>query len=801
MLSDLRYALRQLAKSPGFSAAVVLTLALGIGANTAIFSVVSAFVLRPLPYDQPEQLVTLYEKSPSQGFSQFSVSGPKYLAWRAENQVFQEMGALSVRAGTLAGTGEPTSVTVCEVTPSCMSVFRFRTQLGRLFAGDESQRGKEQAVVLSHRFWLSQTGAREDILGQSIRLDGRQCVVVGVLAPGGLANWEGGDVVFTLLSDSRLSRAPGQHYYQVFGRLKPGISLGLCRSRMETLTAQLNQREPQFGDWAPDVVSFRNDNLSNWPGLQTVLLLQGAVAAVLLLACANTACLLLVRGTGRKREIAIRLALGGSRWQVIRQLLIESLLLSVAGGLLGVLFSHWGMQAAKHWLTAQNITLWTDVRTDGSVLVFSSLVSAATGFLSGILPAWQTTRTDLQSTLKSTAAAASRGRHRSLNTMAVVQVSLSFVLLLSAGLFTRNLLRLRDVSLGYDAHNLLTFDTGLPATRVPGSSPNQFIDSTLDRLRTVHGIRSVAVADTVAEYGAVYDFWVDGKRPDAAGPLNQTQLRRVSPDYFRAMGLSLLRGRAFTSSDRGGSGQLAIINDVLAQRFFPGQDPIGAQVHTGNGPENHYTIVGVSSAERLGGPAGQLAPMVYVPIQQNWSGPAYYPLVFVVRVDRFFLGWEKTIKQEIRSLNPGAIINVRRLETWMEATLISQKLTSFTFAAFALAALLLAALGIYTVVAHIVGQRTSEFGIRMALGAPRREIRRLVLRQGFAIILLGIALGMVGALLSTRILAHFLPGFDPKDPMTLACVSALSFAAALSACWLPARRATRVNPIEALRAD
>lgn len=801
MLSDLRHALRQLARSPTFTVAVVLTLALGIGANTAIFSVVNAFLLRPLPYDRSEELVTVYEKSPARGFFQNSVSGPKYLAWRAENQVFEEMGALSVRGGTLTDGGETRPVVVCEVTPSCMGVFRFPTQFGRLFASDEGQRGKNQVVVLSHKFWLSQTGGREDIVGQNIRLDGRPCLVVGVLAPGGLSNWEGGEVVFTPLSATRLSQGPELHYYQVFGRLKPGVSLDLCRSQMDALTVQLNRKEPRFGDWAPDIVSFREDNLSNWPGLQTVLLLQAAVGALLLLACANTACLLLVRGNRQRREIAIRLALGASRYQIVRQLLIESTLLSIAGGLLGLLLTQWGIQGAKHWLGTQGITFWTEVRPDNAVLLFAILLSITTGLVSGLLPAWQSTKRDVHSTLKTTGGTASGGRNRSLNAMAIAQVSLSFVLLLSAGLFTRNLLRLRSVSVGYNPHNLLAVDTGLPSKGQPTASPAQFIDAALERLRTIPGVSSVAVTDTLASYGATYSFWIAGKEPDALGPLNQTQLRRVSPDYFGANHLALLRGRGFTPADRDGSEPVAIINETLAQRFFAGADPIGAHVQTGSGPENRYTIVGVSRAERLGGPAGDLAPMVYVPIQQNWTGWAYYPLSFIVRIERLTVGQEKTIKRELTSLNPGATVDVRNLENWMDSTLMSQKLTSFAFTSFAFAALLLTGLGIYSVVSHVVSRRTNEFGIRTALGAPRHEILRLVLAQGLRITIAGTSVGLVGSLLLTHVLAHFLPGFDPKDSSTIAAVFILSVSVAIVACWLPARRATRVNPIEALRAE
>lgn len=798
---DIRHGLRTLAKSPGFTVVVVLILAIGVGANTAVFSVVNAFLFKPLPYDHPQELVTLYEKSAQQGFFQNSVSGPKYLAWRAENRVFQEMGALSVRNATLVGASEAASVVICEVTPSCMEVFRFRTCLGRLLLDDDDQRGKDQVIVLSHQFWQSRLGGREDILGQSIVLDDRHHIVVGVLAPGGLANWEGGDVAFTPLPAERLSYSPEAHYYQVFGRLTPSVTLASCRSQMESLTTRINQGDTRFGDWMPDIVSFRDDNLGNWPGLQTVLLLQGAVAAVLLLACFNAACLLLVRGIGRKRELAIRLSTGATRWQVMRQLLFESTLLAVTGGLLGLLLSYWGVQGAKYWLGVQNITLWTDVQANRVVLAFSVVLSAITGLVSGILPAWQTTKVDVQSTLKATAGSISGGHHRILNAMAMAQITLSFLLLVSAGLFIRNLARLRGVSTGYDPRNLLVLETSLPWRRLHGVSPDQFIEVVRDRLKTLPGIRSVAAADALVNYGAIHRFWVEGRIPDLSGPLNQTQLRRISPDYFDAMGLTLSRGRDFTSVDRRGSEPVAIINETLAERFFPGEDPIGFHVQTGEGIENRYTIIGVSRAERLASPAGRLEPMVYVPSLQGWPRLDSYPMAFALRTERYSPELKKTIDREMRALDPGLAVTVREMEPWMEATLLSQRLSSFVFTAFAVTALLLSSLGIYSVMAHLVSRPTGEFGIRMALGAQRGGIVWLVLGRGLRITLMGTSLGWVGSILLSRVLAHFLIDFNPKDPITFGCVTVLSFVVAVFACCVPAHKAMKIDPIAALRRE
>ncbi|HTZ21011.1 MAG TPA: ABC transporter permease [Opitutaceae bacterium] len=807
-LRDLRFAARLLRKSPGFTITAVAILALGIGANTAIFSVVNAFMLRPLPYDKANELVVLYENSQEKRIDRFAVAGPKYLEWRKQNTVFQELGALSVGTQNLTGGMEPVPVVTCQVTPSCLRVWRFRPELGRLFAEDEDQAGKNQLVILTHRLWQARFGGRTDVIGQTIRLDGKLHTVIGVLTDGGLANWDGSEAVFIPLAEEKVRDGPGVHYYQAFGRMKPGITLEQCRAEMTMLTGRINQHEPRFGDWGVVIVSLREDELGEWPGWQTILLLQGAVLAVLLIACANTANLLLARAASRKKEIAIRLAMGGSRGRVIRQLLIESMLLALLGGAAGVALAAVGLGAANRWLVTQDITLWTTVRLDPGVLAFSVGLSVLTGVVFGLVPAWQTTKADVQSALKGTSRNATGGvaHRRTLDALVVVEIGLALILLIGAGLFLRNLVQLRGVHPGYDPTNVLALNVALTEARYPGDDQrNQFVASALERLQTLPGVRGAAASDMLPlRGGSSWDLWVEGRKPHAPNTWGGAQLRRISPDYFRTMGGTLLSGRTFTAADRRGSESVAIISESLARRFFPGEDPIGAHVGTGDGIASPHTIVGVVRDERIFGVTSRPEPVIYVPCFQGWfkGSRTSYNLDFAVRTGGDPLLLAKSIQAEIRALDPEmAFANVQSLERSVSGSLLSQRLNSFMLGSFSLTALLLAALGIYGVMANAVSQRTNELGIRVAIGASARDILRLVVGRGLWLTALGVTLGLAGALAFTRFLKSFLFDISPTDPWVFAGVTLFLAAIALVACWLPARRATKVDPVAALRAE
>jgi len=807
-LRDLRFAVRLLRKSPGFTFTAVAILALGIGANTAIFSAIHSFMLRPLPYDHAEELVVLNENDLPRGVESWSVAGPKYLEWRRQSRSFQEMGALSVFTENLTGGDEPLPVVTCHVTPSCLRVWRFKPQLGRLFVEDEDRAGRNQLVIVSHRLWQHRFGGRRDIVGQTVRLDDQPHTVIGVLADGGLANWENSEIALVPLAAETISDGPGGHYYQVFGRLKPGVTQAQAQAEMTALAERLRKENRLFGDWGVSLSSLRAAYMTEWPGWQNVLLLQGAVVLVLLIACANAANLLLARAAARRREIAIRLAMGGSRWRVIRQLLVESLLLALLGGVAGVALAAAGIEVIKHWLAAQDITLWTEVRLEPAVLVFSAGLAGLTGVAFGLVPAWQTTKVDLQTALKGASPHATGGvaHRRTLDALAVAEISLALVLLIGAGLLLRNLAGLRRVSPGFDAGRVLTMNLALSPSRYSGDvQRNQFVASAVERLQALPGVRAAAAADILPLGGrSDWDFWVVGRKRGAPNSFGVVQLRRVSPEYFRALGVTLVRGRAFTPADRLGGASVAIVNESLARKFFPDADPIGERVGTGDSIASPHTVIGVVCDERVSGVASQAEPVLYVPRAQGWfkGSNANYGLALAVRTDGDPLVLAQSAPAAIRALDPDlAVAQVRPLAWQLDNTLLSQRLVSFLVGAFALTALLLAALGIYGVMANAVSQRTNELGIRLALGAQASDILRLVVVRGLWLTALGVTLGLVGAFAFTRFLKSFLFDISPTDPWVFAGVTLFLAAVALLACWLPARRATKVDPVVALRAE
>jgi putative ABC transport system permease protein len=806
--NDIRYGLRMLARNPGFAAAAILILAIGIGANTAIFSVVNAFVIRPLPYDRAEELVSVYENDPNQGIDRFSVAGPKYLDWRRENTVFQEMGALAACTQNLAGSGEPMPVTTCQVTPSYLRTWRLRPFLGRLFEEDEDQAGKNQLVILSHSLWTKRCGGRQDILGRTLRLDGKPHTVIGVLSTGGMACLDGSEVAFVPLPAQRIQDGPGVHYYQVVARRRPGMSIEQSQAAMTVLADALRKKNPAYGGWGVTLLSLRRDLLGEWPDWRTIILLQGAVLAVLLIACANTANLLLSRAASRGKEIAIRLAVGGSRLGVMRQLLCESVLLALLGGAVGIVLAASGVGAATRWLQAQNIQLWTEVRLDGSVLAFSVVLAALTGVFFGVVPAWQTTKADVQTTLKGASHNATRGiaHRRMLDALTVAEIGLALVLLVCAGLFVRNLLGLRNTDPGFDPAHVLTMKVSLTETRYPDDPQrDRFVESAIERVQAIPSVRAAAITDVLPMAGgSSWDFWVEGRPRGAPNSWGGAQLRRISPDYFRAMGVPLLRGRAFTPSDRQGALSVAIVNETLVRQFFPGADPIGARVGTGDSIASPHAIVGVVKDERIFGLTSKPEPVVYVPTAQGWFKGANtsYALSIAVRTDADPLSLAKTVQREIRTLDPEmAFADVRPMERLVDGSLLSERLGSFMLGGFSMIALILASLGIYAVCANAVSQRTNEIGIRMALGAQMGDVLRLVLGRGMVLTALGLGIGLVGALVFTRVLRSFLHGISPTDPWTFVVVAVFLAAVALLACTIPARTAARVDPMKALRCE
>lgn len=807
-MNDLRYAFRQLAKSPGFTAVVVAILALGIGANTAIFSMVSALMLRPLPYDRPDELVAIYENLPSRNLDAFSVAGPKYLEWRKRNTVFQEMGALAANTQSLIGTAEPVSVLTCQVSPSYLRVWRMRTTMGRLFADDEDRAEKRDVAVLTHSLWQRRFDGRRDILGSSIRLDGRPHTVIGVTAPGGLIALEGCDMVFVPLAAEKVADGPGVHYYQVAARLKPGVTVAQSQEAMTALADALRKEDRRFGDWGVVVRSMRADLLGGWPDPRTVLLLEGAVVLVLFVACANTANLLLARAAARRKEIAIRLSLGGSRGRIIRQLLTESVLLSLLGGVAGVVLATFVVDAANLWLEGRDFVVWSKVVVDRAVLAFSLGLSVVTGVLFGLVPAWQTTKPDVQSALRGAGQNATAGvaHRRMLDLLAVAEIALALVLLVGAGLFVRTLSRWRQTPLGFDPASVIAVQTSLTELRHASNvERSQFVSTAVQRLQALPGVDHAAAIDVLPMGGnSSWDLYIVGRPRNERSSYGGAEVRRISPEYFPTMSVPLHRGRGFTAADAAGAPAVAIINTTVAHKYFPNVDPIGCHIELGDGIANPKTIVGVVPDERVTGVTATAPAIVYVPLAQGWfkgSGTSY-GVNFVVHTDGKPAALAKSVQRELRALDPDlAFARLLPMSRLVDATLMSELMRSGLLTAFSAIALLLAALGVYGVMANSVSQRANEFGVRLALGANPAAILRLVFRRGLLLIAAGAAVGLAAALAGTRLLRSFLHDISPTDALTFTVMTLFLAAVAGVAIWLPARRATRVNPVEALRAE
>lgn len=797
---DLVYAWRQMRRNPGFAAVVVLTLALGIGANAAIFSVVNAFVLRPLPFEKDEELVSLYECN--KDTPQFQVSGTKYLDWREKNDVFAEIGAIQAVELNLTGNGEPVPITALSATPSYLRLLHVRPRIGRLFAENEDQSGYDRIVLLGDQLWRNRFGGRTDVLGQSVRLNGRPYSIVGVLPPG-TAFLEGPDLAFIPLSLAKLREDRGHwHSFDALARLKPSVSIMQAQAAMSVIARQ-HEKVYERG-WGIVVKSLRKDLLEGWPEGRTILLLQAAVLLVLLIACANTANLLLARSVSRSKEIAVRLAVGGSRFRVVRQLLIESVLLASLGGVLGVWLAAAAVPLVNAWARQQGIILWSEIRLDGAVLGFSVGLSLITGVVFGLAPALKTAKVDLQTLLRgvSSATSGTRGRRWTLEVLAVAQIGLALPLLIGAGLVVRNLVQLRSSDFGFHPADVLAMRVTLPDSKYKSDGErSRFFDAALDRVQAVPGVRHAAAIHTLPmEGGFSLTFDITGKRTYTDADNHVAQVRRISSDYFRTMGVAIMQGRAFERYDQQGTESVAVVNECLARRFFPNGDAIGAHIDISDGMRNPRAVVGVTKDEKVFGLTGEVVPMLYVPYGQGqWgAGTTFY---FLIQAGADPLPLVKPVQNAIRDIDPDmAFANVRPMEWFVSNSILSERTTSFLMGSFSLTALLLAVLGIYGAMVTTVSQRTQEIGIRMALGAQIGDVLRYVVGRGLMLTVLGLGVGLAAAFVLTRFLKSLLHGVSPTDPWTFVVLTVLLAAVALAACWLPARRATKVDPAVELRA-
>jgi len=803
---DIRYGFRMLWKSPGFTLVTVLALALGIGANTAIFSVVNTVLLRPLPYPNGERIVYIGEWS--QQVPEMSVSYPNFQDWRAQQTTMEQIAAFRSANYVLTGVGEPERLDGRQVSAGFFNVLGVTPTLGRNFSPDEDRPGANPVALISHGFWQRRLGGDPSVINKPLQLNNESFTVIGVLPQ--TFEWQSPVDVFVpvgLRSDQPNMTERGNHPgMYVLGLLKPNVTVEQARTEIKAIAERLAQQYPDTNGGQSAVLDSLQARAVEdiRPAL---LILLGAVGFVLLIACANVANLLLARAASRSKEIAIRTALGAGRGRIIRQLLTESLLLSVLGGALGLLFAMWGIDALLAALPEDLPRLLVSgIGLDMPVLLFTLAVSILTGLLFGLAPALQASKSNLNETLKDGGrTSAGAGRQHVRNLLVVSEVALSLLLLVSAGLLIKSFSRLQETDLGFDPTNVLTLRVPLPEARYKESGQvANFWDELLRRVRALSGVESAGLTRGLPMNGGIESgVMVEGQETtnpkDAVVAVNLF----AEPGYFKTMNVQLLKGRFLSEQDTIDAPLAAIVDELFVARFFPNTDPIGKRLRIGGDRAPLRNIVGVFKHMKHYGPDEEGRAEIYTPYKQipaeNFAA-ANRSLWLAVKTKGDPTSLAPAIRNEVSQIDKDQpISNVGTMEQIVAATVAPQKFATWLLAVFAASAMLLAAIGIYGVMAYSVTQRTHEIGIRMALGAGRRDVLRMVVSQGMKLALVGVALGLVGAFALTRLLSSLLFGVSATDPLTYGVVSLLLASVALLACLIPARKATRVDPMIALR--
>jgi predicted permease len=806
MFQDLRLGLRMLLKNPGFTAVIVVTLALGIGANVALFSVINGVLLNPLPFSQPDQLVTLDQSKPN--FETGAIPYPNFRDLQKENRTFSAMAISRGFAFSLLGAGEAERVSARLVSADFFSVLDVKPALGRTFAPGEDQPGDAPLVVISADLWQRKFGAAQDVVGKGLTLDDKSYTIVGVL-PAGFSLFRTTDVYVPIgqWNNPALkirSAALGLHG---IGRLKPGVTIEQGQADVNRVMANL-------------AVAYRETNKGNGSKVSslkarmigdigpTLWMLLGAVGFVLLIACMNVSNLLLARSTSRTREFAIRAALGAGRWRLLRQSLTESLLLALAGGGLGLVVASWGTNAALAVLPT-TLPRAAEVGLDSRVLIFTLAISLFTGILFGLAPALKTSGWRLSEALKEGGRGTSSGRGRAQGVLVAVEMALAVVLLIGAGLMIRSLSAIWNVDPGFRSDNVLTFSLSLSPSMNTASpeATRAALRELSDQIASSPGVRAVSFSAGAIPLAGEDDlfFWVDGQpKPASQSEMSMALVYRVEPGYLAAMGIPLKRGRFFTDQDDERSQSVCVIDEVFARKHFGDADPVGKRIlQEGQDPQQIIGVVGHVKQWSIDSDEQEtLQAQLYEPFRQ-FSNNSMNGLAAGLGVITRFEGASapfESIRHVVQSQNKQNVVS--RPQTMNEViagTLANRRFSMILLDAFAVVALLLASLGLYGVVSYLVGQRTHELGIRLALGAQRKDVLRLVLNQGMKMALGGVAFGLVAALGLTRLLAKMLYGVSTTDPATFAVITLLLTTVALLACYVPARRATKVDPLVALR--
>jgi putative ABC transport system permease protein len=809
LLQDLRYGLRVLAKAPGFTGVVILTLALGIGANTAIFSVVNTVLLQPLPFPEPDRLVDVFGINERTNERGRALSYPDFVDLRTQNRTLESMAAYDEGVSILSGVGEPLHLRIGIVSANLFSVLHASPTVGRLFASNEDQPGT-RVVMLSHGLWKGHFGGDPNIAGRPIKLDEKIYTIAGVM-PASFQfpiDAEPMDLWTTMAAnmetqngDPAMTAQRGAHFLRVVGRLKQGATLGHVNADFKSIAVSLQEQFPDtnrhFGLGAqPQIEALVGDFR---PAL---LMVVGAVAFLLLIACANAANLLLARAAGRQREVAIRTSIGAGRSRIIRQLLTESLLLSVGGGILGLVFAEWGTKLFAH-LPSVQIPRLAGAKVDLPVLGFTLVVSLLTGVLFGLAPALHSLRFDMFRYLKEGGRAVTEGiSHTRLRSIFVIaEVSLAVILMAGASLLLESMLHLLRVSPGFDPEGVLTFNINLPDTRYGKSEQSgDFYLHLLERLRGLPGVKNASGVMPLPLSNAILrtTFQVE-TRPVAKSEEPVTNIRAIGLDYFRTMRIPILAGRDFKGGDDRQAKPVVIINQTLARTIFPNEDPIGKHIQpriSASGPSVMREIIGVVGDVKHRNLWQESSAESYVPYDQVALGQ----MTVVVRTAGEPMGLLSAAREQVKAMDAELpIYHVQSLAEYVAASLAQKRFTTALCGFFAAAGLLLAVIGLFGVISYNVEQRTHELGVRLAIGAEKADILRLVLSHGMRVTVVGIATGLLGALALVKVLKGQLYGVTATDPFTLLGVAFLLGVAALTACYFPARRATRVDPLVALR--
>lgn len=796
LIKDIRYGVRSLLKRPGFTAIAVITLALGIGANTTLFSFVNGILLRPLPYKDPGQLVILDENSPKQGITSFAVSYPNFLDWRAQNQVFEDIATYQAGTYSLVGAGDPEQVPGARITQGLFEVLGVSPQLGRTINAEEDRPETNNAVLISHNLWERRFASAENAVGQSLIVNGLPRTIVGVM-PSGFKFPDTAELWVPMALNEKLWTR-NDHGLRSVARLKPNITIEQAQSEMNLIARRIEEQHPVTNEgMGVNVISLRDRLVGDYR--EALLILLGVVAFVLLIACANVANLLLSRSSARHQEFALRAALGASRARIVRQLLTESALLSLLGAGFGVLLAVWGRNLLLAAIPG-DMPFWMKFDLDLRVLGFTLAVSFLTGLVFGVVPALQGSRTDVNEALKEGGRGRGTTHNRLRNLLVVAEVALSLVLLVGAGLMLRSFAKLQQVNSGINPEHVLTVEVPLSRAKYPeGPQQSAFFKELVTRAGALPGTSSVAaVSDLPLMGGWGRSLTVEGFPVLSVGQAPMINHSVVTPNYFRTMGIPLIEGRDFNEADTATGLRVTIVDERLARQYWPGGSALGKRVRFGPPESNEpwHTIVGVAGAVRHERLDRDTRQSIYVSYQQI----PVRGMSLALRTSDDAGNLAGAVRREVLALDKDQpVTNVLTMNEVVSRSVWQQRFYTLLFGIFAALALVLAAIGIYGVMSYAVTQRTQEIGIRMALGARALDVLKLVIKNGMALIVIGVVIGLAGSVALTRLLATLLFGVTPTDTLTFVTVSAVLILVALVACYLPARRATKVDPLVALR--